>query len=154
MKRRVRTPPPQENNKPAHLLPHLVLSAPAAARFTLPLPRQPFHQTYSVTKACCFSFPVFLSWTISFYFRQCFLFLFVTFVNFVMFVIADWSIFMKVALKSLSDHSNISINLVLASIDSLFLFSFEYSLWDLSQYNEWFLFKTEFGYSLMRLVLI
>ena len=35
---------------------------------------------------------------------------------------------MKVALKFLSDHSNSSISLVLASIDSLFPFSFEYSV--------------------------
>ena len=48
-------------------LPHLVLSVLCFSTIHF-FPPQPFHQIYSVTKACCFSFPMFLSWIISFYF--------------------------------------------------------------------------------------
>lgn len=54
-------------------------------------------------------------------------------------VIPHWSSFLLAALKSLSDHFNISVISVLASIDSLFSF-----IWDLpgSWYDEWVSIKT------------
>lgn len=63
----------------------------------------------------------------------CWDFVFFSFVSGI-FVIACWSIFMKAALKSLSDDSNLSVILVLTLVDCLFSF-----MWRLSWFLEWWM---------------